>query len=212
MRQAIVTDIEGTTRDVLREHISATWNSDQGERHGGLRESENPVEREGIRRAWESIAQADVVIYLVDASKGLCDADRRIVEELTHSRLQPARLQLVYSKSDLLLSAHEIDSSALYLSAKTGSGMDLLIDRITGQVVDLNQDNHAFMARRRHVDALHRALQCLQQAASGFEISRAGELAAEDLRAAQQNLNEITGEFSSEDLLGKIFSSFCIGK
>jgi tRNA modification GTPase len=90
--------------------------------------------------------------------------------------------------------------------------MDLLIDRITGKVGDFNQDNHAFMARRRHVDALQRALHCLQQAASSFAASRSGELVAEDLRAAQQNLNEITGEFTSEDLLGKIFSSFCIGK
>jgi tRNA U34 5-carboxymethylaminomethyl modifying GTPase MnmE/TrmE len=86
------------------------------------------------------------------------------------------------------------------------------IDRITGKAADFNQDNHVFMARRRHVDALQRALHCLHQAVSSFAASRSGELVAEDLRAAQQNLNEITGEFTSEDLLGKIFSSFCIGK
>ena len=90
--------------------------------------------------------------------------------------------------------------------------MDQLIDSITGQVTDFNQDNQTFMARRRHVDALHRALDSMQQAASSFDLSRSGELVAEDLRAAQQHLNEITGEFSSDDLLGKIFSSFCIGK
>jgi tRNA modification GTPase len=88
----------------------------------------------------------------------------------------------------------------------------LLINCITGQVGDFNQDSQTFMARRRHVDALQRALESLLQAASGFAQARSGELMAEDLRAAQQCLNEITGEFSSDDLLGKIFSSFCIGK
>jgi tRNA modification GTPase len=204
---AIVTEIEGTTRDVLREHISLRGIPIRINDTAGLRESENPVEREGIRRAWESIGQADVVVYLVAADKGLTDADQRIIDELGDTRLE-----LVYSKSDLLESDHRTDPTSLYLSTLTGSGMDLLIDRITGKAADFNQDNHAFMARRRHVDALQRALHCLQQAASSFAASRSGELVAEDLRAAQQNLNEITGEFTSEDLLGKIFSSFCIGK
>jgi tRNA modification GTPase len=204
---AIVTEIEGTTRDVLREHISLRGIPIRINDTAGLRESDNPVEREGIRRAWESIGQADVVIYLIDASKGITDADQRIIAELGNTRLQ-----LVYSKSDLLAADHPSDPQCLYLSTLTGSGMDLLIDRITGQVADFNQDNHAFMARRRHVDALQRALHCLQQAARSFATSRSGELVAEDLRAAQQSLNEITGEFTSDDLLGKIFSSFCIGK
>ena len=168
---------------------------------------ENPVEREGIRRAWESIGQADVVIYLVDASRGLTDADQRNIDELGESRLQ-----IVYSKSDLLEPDHVADPSSLYISTLKDSGMDLLIDCITGKAADFNQDDHAFMARRRHVDALQRALHSLQQAVVSFETSRSGELVAEDLRATQQNLNEITGEFTSEDLLGKIFSSFCIGK
>ncbi len=90
--------------------------------------------------------------------------------------------------------------------------MDLLIERITGQVSDYNQDNQAFMARRRHVDALSRAQNCVLQAARTFNETRSGELMAEDLRDAQKFLNEITGEFTSEDLLGKIFSTFCIGK
>ena len=204
---AIVTDIEGTTRDVLREHISLRGIPLRINDTAGLRESDNPVEREGVRRAWKSIAQADVVIYLVDASKGLSDADRRIIEQLGD-----CRLQVVFNKSDLLPPDHPVDPSILYLSTLTGSGMDQLIDCITGQVADFNQDNQTFMARRRHVDALHRALDSMQQAVSSFDLSRSGELVAEDLRAAQQHLNEITGEFSSDDLLGKIFSSFCIGK
>ena len=204
---AIVTEIEGTTRDVLREHLSLRGIPIRINDTAGLRESENPVEREGIRRAWESIGQADVVIYLVDASRGLTDADRRNIDELGEGRLQ-----IVHSKSDLLGPDHIADPSSLYISTLTDSGMDLLIDCITGKAADFNQDDHAFMARRRHVDALQRALLSLQQAVVSFETSRSGELVAEDLRATQQSLNEITGEFTSEDLLGKIFSSFCIGK
>jgi tRNA modification GTPase len=204
---AIVTDIEGTTRDVLREHISLRGIPVRINDTAGLRESDNPVEREGVRRAWESIEQADIVIYLIDASKGLSADDQRIIEQLGD-----CRLQVVHNKSDLLVADHPVDPSSLYLSTLTGSGMDRLIDCITGQVADFNQDNQTFMARRRHVDALHRALDSMQQAVSSFELSRSGELVAEDLRAAQRHLNEITGEFSSDDLLGKIFSSFCIGK
>ena len=204
---AIVTEIEGTTRDVLREHISLRGIPIRINDTAGLRESENLVEREGIRRAWDAIRQADVVIYLVDASKGITDADQRNIDELGGTRLQ-----IVYSKSDLLEPYQIAAPSSLSISTLTDSGMDLLIDRITGKAADFNQDGHAFMARRRHVDALQRALHCLQQATHSFETSRSGELVAEDLRAAQQSLNEITGEFTSEDLLGKIFSSFCIGK
>ena len=203
---AIVTEIPGTTRDVLREHLSLRGIPIRISDTAGLREADNPVEREGVRRAWESIAQADIVLYLVDACQGLSGADRRILDELAGSKLQ-----LVYSKSDLV-EAPTPDGDALYVSSRSGSGMDALIDRITGQAADYNQDNHAFMARRRHVDALQRALDCVRQAIQSFEQSRSGELMAEDLRTAQQWLNEVTGEFTSDDLLGKIFSSFCIGK
>jgi tRNA modification GTPase len=204
---AIVTEIAGTTRDVLREHISLRGIPVKVNDTAGLRDTDSPVEREGVRRAWESIASADVVLYLVDASVGLVDADRIILEKLAASNLH-----LVYSKTDLVGLKTDPDPSLLQVSTLTGSGMDLLINCITGQVGDFNQDNQTFMARRRHVDALQRALECLLQAANGFANGRLGELMAEDLRAAQQCLNEITGEFSSDDLLGRIFSSFCIGK
>ena len=204
---AIVTEIEGTTRDVLREHISLKGVPLRVNDTAGLREAQNPVEAEGIRRAWEEIGKADVVIYLVDAVKGLSAADREIID-----RLHSDRLQLVFSKCDLLGAESEREAGALYISTLSGEGMETLISRITGQVTDYNQDNQAFMARRRHVDALQRAQASLRQAANSFEQSRPGELMAEDLRAAQRQLNEITGEFSSDDLLGRIFSSFCIGK
>ena len=204
---AIVTEIEGTTRDVLREHLSLKGIPLKINDTAGLRESQNPVEREGIRRAWETIEQADVIIYLVDSSKGLTAADQKIID-----RLAGASLQLVFSKSDLLAANQPQDAEILYISTLSGAGMEMLIQRITGHVSDYNQDNQAFMARRRHVDALLRAQEAVQQAAQTFKTTRSGELMAEDLRDAQQYLNEITGEFTSEDLLGKIFSTFCIGK
>ena len=167
-----------------------------------------------MRRAWSSIDEADVVIYLVDASKGLQDADQRILDELTDQRERdtpPPRILVAYSKCDLIEWSPSGDNEALWLSVKTEQGMDQLIEQVTGQA-DYNHENHAFMARRRHVDALQKALDALRQAVAGFAQTRSGELIAEDLRQAQQSLNEITGEFSSDDLLGKIFSSFCIGK
>jgi len=204
---AIVTEIEGTTRDVLREHISLKGIPLKINDTAGLRESDNPVEQEGIRRAWDAIAKADVVLYLVDAQKGMTASDRQVIE-----RLADSNLQLVYSKNDLLASKPPGNSDALNISTVTGDSMEDLIERITGQVADFNQDNETFMARRRHVDALLRAGDCIRLAADNFNTTRSGELMAEDLRGAQRNLNEITGEFSSDDLLGRIFSSFCIGK
>jgi tRNA modification GTPase len=204
---AIVTEIEGTTRDVLHEHISLKGIPLRVKDTAGLRESDNPVEREGIRRAWDAITSADVVLYLIDAGKGETDADRQVID-----RLPRGNLQKVFSKSDLLEPAQCLADDAIYISTLNGDGMEALIERITGHISDYNQDNQAFMARRRHVDALIRARDHVRQAAETFDASRSGELMAEDLRAAQQNLNEITGEFTSDDLLGRIFSTFCIGK
>ncbi len=204
---AIVTEIEGTTRDVLREHISLKGIPLKINDTAGLRESDDPIEQEGIRRAWGAIADADVVLYLVDSSRGLSDADYRVID-----RLPPENLQLVFSKSDLVASGSATADDALCISTISGAGMESLIERITGQISDYNQDKQAFMARRRHVDALQRALACILQASATFSDTRSGELMAEDLRGAQRYLNEITGEFTSDDLLGKIFSTFCIGK
>ena len=204
---AIVTDIAGTTRDVLREHLSLRGIPLRIKDTAGLRESDNPVEREGIRRAWDAIGQADVVLFLVDASLGVTNADREILE-----RLPKDRLLQVFSKADLLDDTAARDADAFYLSVRSGEGMDELIDRITGQASDFNQDDQTIMARRRHVDALLRAREQVARAAEILHATRSGELVAEELRGAQQSLNEITGEFTSEDLLGAIFGKFCIGK
>jgi tRNA modification GTPase len=204
---AIVTDIEGTTRDVLREQLSLKGIPVRISDTAGLRDTDNPVEQEGVRRAWKAIEQADAVLYLVDSTRGLVDADRRIIGDLP-----TGKLQLVYSKCDLAARDRDREDAAIDVSVVSGEGMELLIQRITGQVADLNQDNQAFMARRRHVEALRLALGSVSQARETLAATRSGELIAEDLRGAQRQLNEITGEFTSDDLLGRIFSSFCIGK
>ena len=204
---AIVTDIAGTTRDVLREHVSLRGIPLRLQDTAGLRDSDNPVEQEGVRRAWAEIDKADLVIFLVDAKVGMTDADRQIIDSL------PAdRLLRVYSKVDLLDSAQKHETDGLYISAHSGEGMERLIDRITGQAEDYNQDDQVIMARRRHVDALTRAREYILRAAQILRSTQSGELVAEELRGAQRQLNEITGEFSTEDLLGAIFGKFCIGK
>ncbi len=204
---AIVTEIEGTTRDVLREQISLRGIPIRLQDTAGLRESDNLIEQEGIRRARAEIERADVVVFLVDASKGLTDADREVIDGLHCSSLQ-----LVYSKCDLLAPDAERLKDRLYISSLSGEGMESLIALITGQSSDFNQDNQVILARRRHVEALQAALASLEQGADIFRQTGSGELIAEDLRSAQRHLNEITGEFSSDDLLGRIFSSFCVGK
>jgi tRNA modification GTPase len=173
----------------------------------GLRESDNPVEKEGIKRAWQEIHKADTVLLLVDATIGLSAEHGAIIE-----RLQSNNYHLVYTKSDLLPEAAAKDPDALYISVLSGEGMEALIDVITGNFSNYSQDDQSIMARRRHVEALRSARDNLVQAQEIFQKNQSGELVAEDLRLAQQHLNEITGEFTSDDLLGDIFSKFCIGK
>lgn len=204
---AIVTDVAGTTRDVLREHISLKGVPLRINDTAGLRDSDNPVEQEGVRRAWAEMDVADLVLFLVDSSVGLTSADRQIID-----RLPTERLQTVYSKADLLDNTMDRKTGAYYVSAHTGEGIEELIERIVGRSEDYNQDGQVIMARRRHVDALHRAQAQIDQSAEILRNHCSGELVAEELRGAQQHLSEITGEFSSEDLLGAIFGKFCIGK
>jgi len=204
---AIVTEVAGTTRDVLREHISLNGIPLHVHDTAGLRESDNPVEKEGVKRAWQEIHKADTVLLLVDATIGLSAAHGAIIE-----RLQSNNYHLVYTKSDLLPEAAAKDPDALYISVLSGEGMEALIDVITGNFSNFSQDDQSIMARRRHVEALRSARDNLVQAQEIFQKTQSGELVAEDLRLAQQHLNEITGEFTSDDLLGDIFSKFCIGK
>ncbi len=206
---AIVTDIAGTTRDVLRERIQLDGMPLHIIDTAGLRESSNAIEREGIRRAQEEIRKADKVLLLID----IRDTEP---QTLLDSIPEGLDITTVYNKIDLLEMAPEIKITAsdtqIYLSIKTGAGMDLLIQHLK-QSVGYNEDTeNIFIARTRHLEALKKGHELVQNALHQLQITQAGELVAEDLRQAQQALAEITGEFTSDDLLGKIFSSFCIGK
>ncbi|HEY9200232.1 MAG TPA: tRNA uridine-5-carboxymethylaminomethyl(34) synthesis GTPase MnmE [Gammaproteobacteria bacterium] len=208
---AIVTDIPGTTRDVLREHIQIDGLPLHVIDTAGLRDSEDPVEQEGIRRAWQAIEQADRIVLLIDDNN-------RQQDHLEIEAQLPAHIGVtrVFNKIDLSGRAAEIivteKETDIALSAKTGEGMELLTRHLK-QCMGYEQRNEgSFMARRRHIEALQQAEQHLQVARYNLTELHAGELMAEELRMAQQQLNEITGEFTSDDLLGRIFSSFCIGK
>ena len=209
---AIVTDIPGTTRDVLREEIHIDGLPLHVLDTAGLRESRDPVEREGIRRTREALAEADCILLLLDDHTGLTEADREILASLPEG---PVRLQ-VRNKIDLTGAEpgwiETQDGPVLRLSARTGAGLSLLRDALKVQVGYQGQSEGVFMARRRHLDALARARGHIEAGWQRLREERAGELLAEELRLAQQTLGEITGEVTADDLLGRIFSSFCIGK
>lgn len=204
---AIVTDVAGTTRDVIREHIALKGVPVKIIDTAGLRDSTDVVEQEGIKRAWKEIENADVVLLLVDAIKGVTEQDEIILQ-----RIKGLKYKIIFTKSDLLDEAERQAITHPLVSTHTGSGIDQLIEELTTNFNDYNHDQTTFIARKRHVDALIRAESHLQNAAETFMNTQSGELIAEDLRQSQKCLNEITGEFNTEDLLGRIFSSFCIGK
>lgn len=196
---AIVTDIAGTTRDVLREHIDLDGLPLHIIDTAGLRESEDVIEQEGVRRAQQEMDKADLIILLVDAS-----------QPQAHQLPGRENVLLVKNKIDLTAEKPGFHHDALHISAKTNQGIDKLKLHLK-EKVGYNTEGK-FMARRRHLDALHQAFEFVKIGEAQLKEHHAGELLAEDLRQAQQALGEITGEFSADDLLGKIFSSFCIGK
>ncbi|OGA39493.1 MAG: tRNA uridine-5-carboxymethylaminomethyl(34) synthesis GTPase MnmE [Betaproteobacteria bacterium RIFCSPLOWO2_12_FULL_62_13] len=206
---AIVTDIPGTTRDAIRQVINLSGVPAHIIDTAGLRESEDPVEKIGIARTWAAIEKADLVLLLVDATRGEAGADREILARLP-SALPCIR---VMNKIDLMprpAAVEQRDGAAVvWLSAKTGEGVDLLRATLLEAVGWHSTGEGLFLARARHVQALNRARGHLKQAgAFGCEL----ELLAEELRLAQEALSSITGEFTPNDLLGEIFSHFCIGK
>jgi tRNA modification GTPase len=206
---AIVTDIAGTTRDVLRERIQLDGMPLHIIDTAGLRESDNVVEREGIRRALEEIRKADLVLLLIDAREPDAEAVRQTLPD-------NIPITEVYNKIDLLGRTPEIIETAagtqIYLSIKTGAGLDFLTRHLKQSVGFNDSAEHVFIARRRHLEMLDRSLAFVESALFQLQNNHAGELVAEDLRQAQNALGEITGQFTSDDLLGRIFSSFCIGK
>jgi tRNA modification GTPase len=209
-------DIPGTTRDLLRQEI----NLDGLPLHiidtAGLRESEDPVEQEGIRRAKEAIGNADRILLIVDSSKFKDVHEDSIWQQLESIPDVNSRLTLVINKIDLTqIKETATDTNGIptiCISAKHNRGLDLLRQHLQ-DCAGFNPSNEGgFIARRRHLDALMRAQSALADAMEQLETYRAGELVAEELRRAQQALGEITGVVTADDLLGEIFGSFCIGK
>jgi len=212
--RAIVTDIAGTTRDILKEHISIDGMPLHIIDTAGLHESEDLVELEGIRRAWKEIEDADLVLLVCDSSVGTDIARIPLWLTISAKLESPEKLLVVFNKSDLLGEEVrvEAENSFVYLSAKTGDGLDHLKSAIKQFAGLSNSVEGRFIARRRHLDALNKSLACLYMAQDQLNSHHAGELVAEELKAAHLSLEEITGAYSADDLLGEIFSSFCIGK
>jgi len=206
---AIVTDIAGTTRDLLREEIDLDGMPLHIVDTAGLREARDAVEAEGVRRAWNAIEKADRILLLVDHREGITDEAKTIMDRL------PEKLPctVIHNKVDLSNTEPTIFESEIginiSLSAKTGDGVDLLRKHLQEAMGYRSAGEGHFMARRRHLEALARADCHLTRAADHTTQS---ELLAEELRLAQNALGEITGEVTSDDLLGRIFSTFCIGK
>jgi tRNA modification GTPase len=214
---AIVTSIEGTTRDVLREYIHIDGMPLHIIDTAGLRESPDEVERIGIERAWQEIQQADRVLLLVDSANTPELDAHKIWPEFVAKLENPENLTLVRNKVDLSgesAGLYQLTNGSSYIgiSAATGAGMDSLKQHLKDVMGFSNTGEGGFTARRRHLDALERAQSFLVLGKAQLQGYAAGELLAEDLRQAQNALSEITGEFTPDDLLGRIFSSFCIGK
>ncbi|NQD93498.1 tRNA uridine-5-carboxymethylaminomethyl(34) synthesis GTPase MnmE [Pseudomonas sp. CrR25] len=214
---AIVTEIAGTTRDVLREHIHIDGMPLHVVDTAGLRDTQDQVERIGVERALKAIAEADRILLVVDATAPEASDPFALWPEFLDQRPEAAKVTLIRNKADLsgepvTLEVSDDGHVTISLSAKSTAGLDLLRDHLKACMGYEQTAESSFSARRRHLDALHRAAAQLDHGHAHLTLAGAGELLAEDLRLAQQALGEITGAFSSDDLLGRIFSSFCIGK
>ncbi|MBV2130259.1 tRNA uridine-5-carboxymethylaminomethyl(34) synthesis GTPase MnmE [Arsukibacterium indicum] len=216
---AIVTEIAGTTRDVLREHIHIDGMPLHIIDTAGLREATDQVEQIGIERAWQEIKQADRVLFMVDGTTTDATDPHSIWPDFIDRLPESLGVTVIRNKADITgetnttSSPHNSNDIPVYrISAKTGAGIDALREHLKQCIGFDASTEGSFLARRRHLDALDRAAEHLAIGQEQLHSYIAGEILAEELRLTQQHLNEITGEFSSDDLLGRIFSSFCIGK
>ncbi|HEV8078964.1 MAG TPA: tRNA uridine-5-carboxymethylaminomethyl(34) synthesis GTPase MnmE [Marinobacter sp.] len=215
---AIVTAIEGTTRDVLREHIHIDGMPLHIIDTAGLRDSPDEVEKIGIARAWNEIRQADRILLMVDATTTDKTSPHEIWPDFIDQLPAAAPITVIRNKVDLsgesagLFELSPQQAPVVCLAAKSSAGLDALRDHLKQCMGFASTTEGGFLARRRHLDALERAADFLIQGQAQLEGYGAGELLAEDLRAAQDALGEITGQITPDELLGKIFGSFCIGK
>jgi tRNA modification GTPase len=205
---ALVSEIPGTTRDVIRQSIQLNGVPLHIIDTAGMRDTVDVIEKMGIERTRSMFLRADVILLMMDAKHGLGAEDQKILDELP----QATPRLFIFNKIDLNQQAPYIEvrdgNTYIYLSAKTGEGVTLLKDKLL-DLIGWHQESGVFMARERHVRALLQAQEHLNRA---LEVTSMAELFAEELRLAQEDLNSITGEFTANDLLGEIFSRFCIGK
>lgn len=204
---AIVSDVAGTTRDIIKENINIQGIPVTIIDTAGIHITEDKIEKEGIKRAKLILEQADIILHVIDSSQEI-----KQQKEIFSSLPFVKRKLLIYNKSDISHYSDILNANELILSAKSGIGFDLLEKKIINMISSEESIETSFSARNRHISQLQKTLKNINLAEHNFLNNQAGELVAEDLRQAQLNLNKITGEFTSDDLLGEIFSSFCIGK
>ncbi len=197
---AIISEVAGTTRDVIKEDVVIAGIPVRLIDTAGIHKSNDPIEQQGIERALKMKQQADVVLHVIDGSDQLVMLEESLNNHIT-----------VINKSDLMKTAQNIPESALLVSAKLKQGIDSLREAIVNQVTSGGLNENSFTARVRHIEQLKLTQSHIDAAETQLSYNQ-GELSAEELRLAQNALSEITGDFSSDDLLGEIFSSFCIGK
>jgi tRNA modification GTPase len=206
---AIVTSIAGTTRDTIKSSIQINGIPLHVVDTAGLRETEDEIERFGIARTWRALENANIALLLVDSTHGITKMEKSIIERL------PKDLPKIWVHNKIDLSskasgAETVDQELhIYLSAKTGLGIDLLREHLLKLIGWRSTSEGVFMARTRHLEAIKQVEQFLL---TGLAAIGQSEIVAENLRTAQEALNTITGEFTPDDLLGEIFSKFCIGK
>lgn len=204
---AIVTPIPGTTRDLVRATIQIDGIPIQLVDTAGMREQADEIEQQGIARSKEQQRLVDKIILLVDATAPAFTAVENEVLQ-TYGK----KVILVFNKADLLTTLPTSSAQRFYISAKTGEGMPALLEHLKACMGAVGAESSVFISRQRHCDALHRTWQHAMQAKHQLIHNQAFELAAEELRYAQDRLGEIVGKVSSDELLGEIFSHFCIGK
>ncbi len=204
---AIVSDVAGTTRDIVKENINIQGVPITIIDTAGIHITDDKIEQEGIKRAKKILQQADIILQVIDTTDDR-NKQLNILSELSFSK----RKIIVYNKIDLSKKLTKLKENEVTLSAKTKQGFDQLESKIISMIGNQQTIETSFSARSRHINLLKQTLKNISKAEYNFLKQQAGELVAEDLRLAQDFLSQITGEFTSDDLLGEIFSSFCIGK
>jgi tRNA modification GTPase len=207
---AIVTDIAGTTRDVLHESINLDGMPLHLVDTAGLRDSDDPVEKIGIERAWQAVEKSDIALLLIDDSQTVDKNNYH--QEILNKLPKGIAVLKVHNKIDLSNKDAGKHGDEIYISAKQKTGIEVLKTELKEQMGYQQNSEDSFIARRRHLNALERTQECVDNAEAQLVQFNAGELMAEELRLGQDELGQITGRFTSDDLLGEIFSNFCIGK